>query len=394
MLTSRIAKVLLQYADSLQLSYETVEAVLFPINQILELSMSTSYYQVDAAAQQAYLKQSQELLTTYNQLVYKNMVVGQSDIVSRQNNYQLTVTAKNSYQIVGSSVSVESSLSDLEAYNGRESYKVGISNLQNVANGVKLSYYYLNQYSSTNKSVSILSRPLIVDVDNVQSICSKGRAQVCDVSMTLPNSKDQVYLNMSGPVPYHLTYCYGKNTTEQRSFTYRCPQGKQVTVRCKTGFYGMINTTCPYSLSYPVCKLSLASGSSQSLSSCRVTSYDSSESTCVCSQQSTSSGAMLMSRSADMTEKEWSSLADEDAEDRRSLQSSSTAGAANDLIFSVSVVPEKKSYASQSELTPTITFPGKGTKSLNERVGELWYVIFIGLFIVLFVFCCLLYYCC
>lgn len=209
------------------------------------------------------------LLTTYNSFVLSQLNPQQFDVVSNFQTFKIISSIK---AVLDNSIAVSTPLTELEAVTGIASDLIVLAVSSRVSD-VKIGIVSTVQTSlSTTLINKVNSNPITITLPDT-SVCSSLGCSFTTVLQTVNNA---VYFNGSATASTQTTQC---GLTPSTAF-YDCSNRLNVTVVCDGTVVETVLSTCPYTATVPTCER--ISGSDITNDVCTMTSYTSTQTTCLC----------------------------------------------------------------------------------------------------------------
>lgn len=274
-----IGQVFLQMGSGL--TYEDIQPILTPINQIMAFLTSSSSSLSSASSQQL-LQDMESYLLQYVAVVFGDMSVSEQAVNVRQDMFQVEVYAESITRDLLVSLALQAS--DLEEYIALQMPSVTVRTEQtsSAADSLQASILSLEMqgYGNSSGNSSSLSKPLFFQLAQAQSVCAGG----CQVNLTVSNLQMTSYRQPSALV-YHLVDCQEHrphgSSADAWNVSIACPQDLTLLVHCNASsslHQQRVNASCPYFHDYPTCQSIGQSSSGQ----CLPVSYDGNQTVCQC----------------------------------------------------------------------------------------------------------------
>jgi hypothetical protein len=250
---------ILYSAESLNLSYETVQGVLDVVSSITK---------IDSKSTLSTMSHAKALYNSFANFAANDMVGGQSGIQTVSNNIRFSTTVA----FVRSGISSSTALSPLEQYLDVQPQSISFAGTSDSSDSDYISVTIIETPSSLAdiNSSRLLSNPMTIVLGG--SPCTSDSENACYADVVLRLNNDLSSKSYEEPVEVTTECMSGEMTTR----TAVCPYGSDIPVVCE-GSHGFVQTICPVEKYAAVCA-NLNGG----LSNCSVSSNTSSSVTCRC----------------------------------------------------------------------------------------------------------------
>jgi len=266
----------LKFAKEYQLPYDTVNGVMYSLNQCGYVYAQSSH--VGISYENRYVAINEyigRMMNLYSEVVFQDVVFGEGDV---ELNYPLFNLVNAVRENTDSTPIVLSPAASLRTRYGTEFSSATISIDKSFA---KLQ---LTLYESAKRLLTheIISNPLQLSIafGQTEQIRMSGNEITGTATFTLQNNYPYQYGEEVLQTQEFHTYC---NDSVRRVSQYECPNGYIMTHRCD-GRRGVLSAVCPKSTWQPVC--SLIDGTSvlldESLTQCKRVSYSATSTVCEC----------------------------------------------------------------------------------------------------------------